>query len=932
MSPRGDILGGVEIALPGVKKLCNVFTRCYIGGMKLPRPHHMPPEKLAGQLLMPVLFATRANRSSPRMQKIIRLMRRHHIGGFIFFRGTPEDARNWRHFLDRESEWPLLIASDLERGLGSVFRGGTHFPHPMMLGAGRDANLARECGRIFGREAQAAGINVIFGPCFDLGDNPKNPIVNIRTFGADPALVSELGVALMSGIQDAGVAAVGKHFPGHGATALDSHTELPVIEKPLSELKKTELHPFRAAVDAGIKGIMTGHLAVGKNRHPATLEARVTRAILREQWRYKGVVFSDALDMAAITTHYSAAEQAFLPIEAGLDVLLMPNRVPLIHRLLSERIASDPDFRTLTEASVERIFQLKRWLHQQQPKQAHPFRIAKTVEHPNHIGLANKVAEKGISLISKSARFPIDWRAITDVHHLIHTDSIVQGQALENFCGALKQQFDSVSIHNNPAADLTFKVSRSSKPLFVISLYVRTFEHNLQKLNWSVIKPQLKALADSGHPLVVFLFGNPHRINNFPANIKADAIFLVPSYIAAAQLAAAKALCSTMPITGQLPVPLKRKTYQSIQIPASSYNLVPASIEGDWSPLDKLVEDAIHQRYFPGCATAVAQKGKIILSRGYGRFDYSDEAKTVQPDTNFGLASLTKVLAATPAVMKLLESGDIRLEERLASFYPQLGRKAKANITIADLLAHQSGFPAWKPFYKDARTADDMIEAVLATPLAYKTGTKAIYSDLGFILLFDIVEKITGVPFDSFCRDQLYRPMGLKSLHFNPGADQKYAIPPLGTDDLRKEIIRAEVNDTNCHAMGGVSGHAGLFGHALDVAAFGQLFLNKGIYNGQRHFRTATVETFSKIYDKKISARALGWDTPTPPSSSGRHFSKRTIGHLGFTGTSLWIDLQREIIVVLLTNRVHPDKEVNHMKAFRPQFHDAVMKLIKARS
>ena len=645
------------------------------------------------------------------------------------------------NFLDRESELPLLIASDLERGLGSVFSGGTHFPHPMMLGASRDTDLAYSCGEIFAREARAVGINVIFGPCLDLADDTINPIVNIRAFGADPKTVSEMGIALMSGIQANGLAAVGKHFPGHGATAIDSHTSLPRIAKKISQLKKEELQPFKQAAEAGIRGLMPGHLCVGNYQHPATMEARLTRAIIRKQWNYDGVLFTDAMDMAAITNNYGPAEQAFLPIEAGIDVILMPKRVPLVHHLLTERINSDPLFRSLAEAAAERIIRLKRWLSTQQAKQMHPFRVPKNVEHPQHIGLANKVAERGISLIEKSARYPFHWPTTGNVQHLIFTDSPLSGQPLENFCAELQSRFENVVIHNNPAVEDTTADKRKKATLTIVSLYVRTFEGNLQKLDWTRIKAHLTRIQQGGELLAVFLFGNPHRISEFPASIKPDALFLVPSYVAAAQQAAARALCGAIPVNGVVSVPLKKRWATAIHQPATTYCLGENAAPLDWKALNNLINTAISKRYFPGCSVAVAVRGKLLLSRGYGTFDYKTDSRSVETDTIYGLASLTKVMAATPAVMKLIESGELSLAETLGAFYPQLGRKKQAAITIADLLAHQSGYPAWKPFYQSVSSASAMVDAVLATPLAYKTGSKAIYSDLGFILLYDIVEK-----------------------------------------------------------------------------------------------------------------------------------------------------------------------------------------------
>ncbi|RMH94386.1 MAG: class A beta-lactamase-related serine hydrolase, partial [Calditrichaeota bacterium] len=309
------------------------------------------------------------------------------------------------------------------------------------------------------------------------------------------------------------------------------------------------------------------------------------------------------------------------------------------------------------------------------------------------------------------------------------------------------------------------------------------------------------------------------------------------------------------------------------------------------------------------------------------------------PDTPYDLASLTKVLATTPAMMKLVEGGALSLDQPLADFYPLPVNDPKREITLADLLSHQSGLPAWLPLYEevDPEKMDPgtiraaIIQRILNTSLEYAPRSRAVYSDLGFILLGDIVEQVTGVSLDTFCRDHFYQPLGLTSLRFNPPEEMRAAVPPTGTDALRQQPIQGVVNDTNGFVLGGVAGHAGLFGNARDVAAWGQLMIQRGIYECQRMFRHRTVERFCSRYNPRKHARALGWDTPTSGGSTGKYFSSRSIGHLGFTGTSLWVDLKREVVVVLLSNRVHPVAAQNRMNEIRPPLHDAIMEAIPKR-
>lgn len=903
--------------------------------MKLPRPHHLSAEELAGQVLMPKLEIGFRNINAAPGQKILRLLKRYHIGGFILFNGHPADIRCWTALLQGESRFPLLIGADLERGLRSVFAGGTMFPHALAFGAAGEENLVKSFAEVLAREARSVGVNLFFGPVLDLANDAENPIVNIRAFHSRPAVVSRYAKIVIETVQRFGVACVGKHFPGHGATRQDSHTDLPEIYKSLADLEAEELIPFREALAAGIKGLMAGHLKAPGYAHPASLEPGLIEGIIRRQWDYRGVVFTDALDMGAIQQHFQPWEQALLPLQAGADVLLMPPQVHLTHSLLVEQIKTNETFRHRVEEAVERIFDLKRWLHAHKPAQDHPLRVNKVVEHPAHFAIAGKVGEKAITMLHQSERFPLDLPKVRQVLHFVFTDTVFRDQPLQHFCREMEAFFEKPQVLNNPALKEIQSLDLSADTVAIVSLYFRTFAGHSQELDWAQVRKTLRYLRRQNARVIILLFGNPYQLEHLPGNLSADAVFLAYSYVQASQEAAFKALCSFIPSEGNLPLPLQKPFERALHLPAKSYCLTPGRDESyPWKSAEDILTNAIEERIFPGCVALAAQQGRILLHQAIGRFEYAENSLPVKPDTAYDLASLTKVLATTPAIMLLAEQGELRLDHTLGDFYPQLQGDAKASVTIADLLSHQSGLPGWKPLYEDFGfgiadfgfvSTGKIVESILKTPLEYETAEKAVYSDLGFILLYDIVEKISGVSFDTFCRDQIFQPLGLKSLQFNPPQHLRKQIPPTGADAFRKEVIQGQVNDANCFVMGGVSGHAGLFGAAEDVAAMGQLFVQKGIYNSRRLFGTATVDLFTRKHNPAISARTLGWDTTKPGGAAGNYFSEKTIGHLGFTGTSLWVDLQQAIVVILLSNRTHPDTPYNRMGEIRPRLHDAIL-------
>ncbi|HET9180848.1 MAG TPA: serine hydrolase [Candidatus Angelobacter sp.] len=342
-----------------------------------------------------------------------------------------------------------------------------------------------------------------------------------------------------------------------------------------------------------------------------------------------------------------------------------------------------------------------------------------------------------------------------------------------------------------------------------------------------------------------------------------------------------------------------------------------------------VLKSGIERRAFPGALVAVAQQGKLIAHKALGRFTYEFESPQVTQHTIYDLASLTKVLATTAACMLLYARGLLRPEQRMNEILPDFGRDEarKREITFRMLLTHSSGLPAYVKLFETARNREELLQQAAACALAHEPGTHAEYSDIGFILLGEALERITGEPLDEFCRREIFLPLRLQTMLFNPAPELLARIPPSEDDHtFRRQLIRGVVNDENAWVLRGVSGHAGLFSTALDVAVFAECMLRGGAPLLDLH----TVEVFTRREaDPPGTCWALGWDTPSPPSQSGRYFSPGSYGHLGFTGTSLWIDPQRHLSVTLLTNRTWPDRSSQAIKQIRPAFHDAVIEALK---
>ena len=346
-----------------------------------------------------------------------------------------------------------------------------------------------------------------------------------------------------------------------------------------------------------------------------------------------------------------------------------------------------------------------------------------------------------------------------------------------------------------------------------------------------------------------------------------------------------------------------------------------------------VLREAIEQRAFPAAAIAVTHRGSLIALQGFGRFTYEDDAPVVQPDTIFDLASVTKVVATTAVAMLLHERGQLPLDIPLGHFLPDFVARAPRHqqatreaVTLLMLLAHSSGLPAYEKLFEVAAFREELVRAALTTRLVAAPGARAEYSDVGFILLGEVLARQAGLALDLFARQEIFTPLGMTHTRFNPPAEWKPGIPPTEDDrTFRKRVIQGEVNDENASVMGGTAGHAGVFAPAIDIARFAECMLR----GGATILKPETVQLFTRRAESPAgSSRALGWDTPSPPASSGTHFSAGSFGHLGFTGASLWIDPARQLSVTLLTNRTWPNRMSQAIRQVRPLVHDAIVEAL----
>ena len=914
----------------------------------------MSADEKLGQLLFTTFHGTFTSTESAEYQKLVHDVTELHVGGFIVITRITqlgiEKSQTYptavlTNQLQKRADVPLLIGADFERGSAMRLDEGTSFPTQMAIAAGGDPRDAYTMGKITAIEAREAGVQWIYAPVADVNNNPGNPIINTRSFGEDPARVADFVSAYVRGVEENGGLATAKHFPGHGDTAADSHIDLPVIRADRARLDALELVPFRAAIGAGAGSIMTGHLNVPAlepdPNTPATLSSHILTDLLRKDLRFQGLVVTDAMDMGGITVRFAPGEAAVRAVLAGADCLLMPPVPDAAFEALRQAEKAGRISRERLDASVRRILEAKARLGLNKNRLVDLNAINERFGEPAWQNEAQAISDRGITLLRDAThRLPMDGTKPSRALLLaFYADpEPLPGEDLER---ELRRRFDTVTTLR---ADTRFRDAAmlrlppaDSYDVAILALFVRVSD---RKGNVDVPIEQA-ALAEqlykSGKPVITLAFGSPYLIERFP---QAETWLSAFGISDVAQISMARALFGEIPIRGHLPVTIPGIPLNAsfgMEVAADAMKLQPMDVrtEAQLQPAFDVVEGAIKDKAFPGATLAIGYRGKVSL-RAFGKHTYDAKSPVVAVNTMYDIASLTKVVATTTLVAKLAE-GDfpvpIDLDAKVERYLPEWASgpqpEWRRRVTVRHLLTHTSGLPPFKEYWRTSKSKQDTLDRIFAEPLEYEPGTKEVYSDLGIILIAEIIERLTGKPLDALAREYTFAPLGMANSMYNPPKKIWPAIAPTEMDNqYRHRQIQGEVHDENAAAIGGVSGHAGVFSTAPDLAAFCQMLLNGGVYAHQRILRRATIAEFTTPQQLSSGTRTLGWAAPTPGGSSGQFFGAHSYGHTGFTGTSMWVDPDKQIFVVFLTNRVYPTRENQKHIKVRPALHDAVMQAL----
>jgi len=907
-------------------------------------------EKL-GQLLVVYYFGEFTSTESGEYKDLVRQVAENHVGGFILGtkrqplgieRGGVYVAAVLANQMQKRAKVPLIVSADFERGTAMRLDEGTGFPYAMSVAAAGNPQDAYTVGKITALEARAAGIQWVFAPDADVNDNPDNPIINVRSFGEDPVSVARYVSAFVRGVQENGGLATAKHFPGHGDVSVDSHIALATVPGDRKRLESVELVPFRAAIAAGVGSIMTGHLATPAFEPdpelPATMSPHVLTDLLRKELGFDGLIVTDALDMGGVTTRYPPGEAAVRAVLAGVDVLLLSPTVDAALEGLEEAAKSGRLPAARIDESVRRILRAKERLGLAKNRFVDVDALNAKFGKPEFEAAAQDIADRGVTLLRNDAHaLPLD--ATKPLRLLV----VALSGDPDAFPGAdfedeIRNHVDSVTVLR---ADTQFSNVQSLKlpspesyDAAVVGIWVRVAD---RKGNVGLPDEQaafVNQILASPKPVIVAGFGSPYVIERFPAAKTWVAEFSTQDV---SQRAVARAIFGQNAISGKIPVTVPGLVKRGDGIPLDrapmTLDAAPADMSARLSNAFKILDRGVDDRAFPGGVLAVGYRDRLAM-HPFGRLTYEKSSPAVTAETIYDVASLTKPIVTTTAIMMLAQERRIDINLPVSRYLPEWTQAAaadpnpswRAKATVRDLLLHISGLPAHRHFYKEVDGKSAVLKRVIAEPLVSEPGTHLEYSDLGFILLGEIVERLTGLDLDAVAKDWICEPLGLANTMYSPPKNLRSRIAPTENDkDYREKQLQGEVDDANASAMGGVAGHAGLFSTAGDVAVFAQMMLNGGIYAHHRLLARETVEQFTARVAIGDSARALGWDVPVAPSSSGQFFSPHSYGHRGFTGTSLWIDPDRDLFVVLLTNRVYPSADNIKIRELNPRLHDAII-------
>jgi len=903
-----------------------------------------------GQLLM-----VRANQPGKNYdRKIESYIDEYGIGGVTFFAGDPKEQVKVTNEWQINSKVPLLISIDGEWGLGMRLENTPGFPYQMTLGAVEQDTLIYLMGKEIGKQFRRMGIHMNFAPVVDINSNPANPVIHLRSFGEEVGNVTQKGLAYMKGMQDAGLIAVAKHFPGHGDTDTDSHKTLPVIVKSKQELDSLELVPFKGLIREGVDGVMIAHLYIPEieNREnlASTLSEKIVTDLLKKELGFEGLVITDALDMKGVTKYYRPGDIEVMAFLAGNDILLLPADVPAAMEALLKAVEDGIITPEMVDVRCRKVLEYKYKAGLDKFTSIAEENLPYDLNSMRSIQLNQVLAEKAVTLIrNKDSLLPLNKIDTLDIAIVSNKKNISDFQ--RNI--ARYTATDNFFISEDPREREKARMIADLEPYNLVIVAMHTSSAwNTEDYGVSEEFIEFVYELSLEKKVVLNIFGSPYLAGRIKGVDNIEAIVMSYQNSAVMEAVSAQMIFGGIPFSGSLPVTASEDFPEGLGISTNKTRLQFASperlgISGDWLyRADSIIEEGIDIKAFPGCQVLAAKDGIVFYNRSMGHQTYNEKLP-VEENTIYDVASLTKVAATALAVMELSEKGIIDIDYPLSYYLPYLRNTDKDDLIIRDIMAHQSRFRNWIPYFRhtlkdgkpdpsiysdelteshSVRVAEGLyitnaykhsiIDSILRSPL--RKDDSYLYSDLGYYLLKEAMEQALNRPFDKWLENNFYEPLGMGHTGFHPRQkwDLERIAPTENDREFRKKLVHGDVHDQGAAMLGGVSGHAGLFSNAKDMAMVMQMLLNGGTYGGIRYLEQETIKEFTKTqFPLNGNRRGIGFDKPLfeyeEDGPNCKSASSSSFGHSGFTGTYMWADPANGLVYVFLSNRVYPDASNN---------------------
>lgn len=939
---------------------------------------NLSDDEKIGQLFM---IAAYSNKNKTYSDRIATMVDKYQIGGIIFFQGESGKQAKLTNWYQSLAKVPMWIGMDAENGLGARLKQTISYPRQIMLGAVQDDELIFQLGKQIGKECRRLGVHVNFSPVLDVNNNPANPVINSRSFGEDRYNVTNKAYAFASGMQKSGIIAVGKHFPGHGDTDTDSHYDLPIVEHSKARLDSIELFPFKHLIDKGLGGVMVSHLnipALDSIEKVATLSKPIVTDLLKNELGFKGIVFTDALNMSGVRKFNKKGVVDAKALIAGNDVLLFTEDLPGAIKEIKLAIKRGEISQAEIDERCLKILKAKHWLNLDNYKAVDLNRLWSGLNTQEGFILRRKLTEKAITL----AKNDDDLLPLKRLDTL-KIASVAMGVSIRNRFQEYLGRYTDIDFYqiekNAPIENYAQLLKKLDKYNLVI---VSKHDSDIRATRkFGITNQTIEFLSElSKKKNVIFdLFANPYGLDLYEGTERLKGVLISYEDKREAQMASAQIIFGGLEARGKLPVSVNERFPVGTGFD-TDHNRLGFSLPEQvglktlkLNVIDSIAEDAIKKKATPGCQILIARKGKVIFNKSYGTHKFSGEKEVRNPDI-YDLASLTKISATLPALMQMTDEGWFDVDDQLGEYYSNAKNTNKDTLQLRKILAHEARLLSWKPFHWEAVDSasfnqdlfsrkyskrysikvakrlyidrnykfkpgifskfqskefpvsvaknlfinrdyhDTIITHIIDSELWETNGYK--YSDLGFILIGEMIKETSGEFLDRYVKRHFYNMLGASSLGYHPlkrfNVDR--IVPTQNDKIFRKQWLKGYVHDPTSAMLGGVAGHAGIFGNAGDLAKLMQMYLQEGSYGGETFISAETMNEFtSRAYPDTDNRRGIGFDKPFYDTEEEggptcKQASELSYGHTGFTGTMVWIDPKYDLVYVFLSNRICPDE------------------------